>query len=93
MVFGHVWYYICDETYSHYPVWTPSPLFELVDARVSASWQLGFHRGNITEEAFPIIAFKEWVENLGYYDRLTDGQPSEVETFNRYKKLLDEEHA
>lgn len=92
LVFGHVWYYICDETYSHYPVWTPSLLFELVDGRVSSFWQLGFLRGNISEEPFPIIAFKEWVEDSTFYDRLTDGQPLAVETFRQYKKLLDEEY-
>ena len=35
------------------------------------------------------MAFKEWVEDATFYDRLTDGETSAVETFRRYKHLIE----
>jgi hypothetical protein len=87
----HVWFYICDEDYSYYPIWNPLPLFKVVDARLSKYWLFGVYTDHGLEAPMPIIAFKEWVENPFFYDQLTDKEEPAVETFARYKTLLDEE--
>ncbi len=30
-----LWYYLCDDEFTYFPIWNPSPLFEIVDHRVS----------------------------------------------------------
>src|SRR5438445_3690622 len=67
---GHVWFYICDEDYTYYPIWNPSALFKITDPRLSSYWQLGFF--NLPDGKIPIIAFREWIENPVFYDELTD---------------------
>lgn len=90
---GYVWYYICDEDYSYYPVWNPSPLFEVVDGKLSKFWRFNFikeHPHYIGSET--IFAFEEWANDpYSYYDKLTDGDEAEVSIFKRYKNLMDVE--
>jgi hypothetical protein len=88
---GYVWYYISDEHDLYYPVWHPSPLFEVTDGRLSRLWCYGNLPGKSAQTTYPILAFKEWVEDPLFYDHLTDGQPEAVQTFARYKELLDAE--
>jgi hypothetical protein len=38
-----------------------------------------------------ILSFPEWVNDEYFYDKLTDGNPTEVQIFNRYKKILEDE--
>jgi hypothetical protein len=87
----HIWYYICDENYSYYPVWHPSPLFKVSDSRISSHWEYGYFGGESARETYPIFAFKEWSSDLYYYDRLTDGVEKDIEVFNYYKHLMDAE--
>ncbi|MFA6915648.1 MAG: hypothetical protein WC222_04570 [Parachlamydiales bacterium] len=84
---GFIWYYICDEYYSYYPAWWPSPAFEVINSQLSRYWVY-----SCKEEVdyIPIIAFPEWAENpYDFYDRLTDGFNKEIEIFKRYKELMD----
>lgn len=65
---GHVWYYIKPRI-RDYPIYHPGPLFELSDASLSRHWVFGFdHRG------CPLMAWREWVEDVTYYERLADGE-------------------
>lgn len=90
---GYVWYYICDEDYFSYPIWNPAPLFEVVDGRISRYWKYNFTKG---DKRWPgtktIFAFEEWANDpYNYYDRLTNGNETEVAIFKRYKDLMDVE--
>lgn len=86
---AHLWYYICDEDNTYYPIWNPSPLFRIVDSRLSSYWHIGFHSASPQMEAFPIIAFDQWVADPLFYDKLTDGQEDAVALFREYKRLMD----
>jgi hypothetical protein len=86
---GCLWYYICDEDYTYYPIWNPSALFEITDGRLSSYWQVGTYSGGSSKSMMPIISFREWVSNPLFYDKLTDGDEGAVEVFRKYKKLID----
>jgi hypothetical protein len=84
---GHVWYYLCDEHFTYYPRWNPSPLFEVTDGRMSKYWVFGYDRGGSKHRM--IVAFPEWANDPYYYDKLSDGEKSAVEIFRHYKRLMD----
>lgn len=91
---GYVWYYICDEDhYDIYPVWNPSPLFEVVDGRISKYWKYNFVRLNSQirfARPITIFAFTEWaIDPYEYYYKLTDGDEKEVAIFEHYRGLMD----
>jgi len=86
---GYLWYYICDEDYSYYPIWNPSPLFGIVDSRLSSFWRIGMCSVGHAKLAMPIIAFAEWVDDPLFYDRLTNGEKDAVVVFKKYKQLMD----
>lgn len=88
---GYVWYYLEDEHYAYYPVWNPSPLFEATDGKISKYWRYGYHADRNRDEVNVIFAFKEWVDDPYYYDKLTDGEEEAVMVFRHYKKLMDVE--
>ena len=83
---GMIWYYICDERYTYYPIPNPAPLFEVVDNRISQYWRFKLHPNGLLE-----IAFKEWFSEPYFYDRLTDQQEEEVLIFDKVKELIDTE--
>jgi hypothetical protein len=85
---GYIWYYICDESYSYYPVWNPSPLFEVAQGQLSKFWVYAHER--YKDGLRVIISYPEWANNFyDYYNRLTDGDEKEVEIFKKYKSLMD----
>lgn len=88
---GYVWYYICDETYSFYPVWNPAPLFTISDHRLSRFWQFNHFIGNSADQTHMIVAFPEWANDRLYYDRLTSGVVEAVKVFEHYKTQIDNE--
>ena len=88
---GYPWYYICDETYSYYPVWNPAPLFAIVDHRLSSSWEFNFFLGDPAEQTEIIVAFPEWSRDRLYYDRLTNRVDRDVKIFEHHKALIDQE--
>ncbi len=87
---GYIWYYICDESYTYYPIWKPSPLFDVIDGNISKYWIYNFSRGDNLYETDVTFAFPEWTEDpYDYYDKLSDGEEKEVNIFNKYKALMD----
>ena len=88
---GCVWYYICDENYSYYPIWNPAAVFEVVDGRISAYWSCNHFQRPGNSKGQLLLAFKEWTADIYYYDRLTDGDELAVSIFQHYKALMDAE--
>lgn len=89
---GYVWYYICDEAFTYYPIWKPSPLFDVVDDRISRYWRYWTvrHPEEKSHLAYITWAYAEWANNpWDYYNALTDGEEQAVELFKKYKCLMD----
>jgi hypothetical protein len=89
---GYVWYYLCDEDFSYYPIWSPAPLFEIVDHRLSSYWEFYYRFGPSVGDANLIVSFPEWTSDPLYYDKLTNGEREAVDIFCHYKKLIDDEY-
>ncbi|PJD94838.1 MAG: hypothetical protein CK425_10570 [Parachlamydia sp.] len=89
MVFidGYIWYCICDEHYTEYPTWKPSPLFEVIDGRMSKYWVYACDK----ESYEAIWAYPEWANAPHYFHFLNDSEKDYVGHFKHYKKLVDEE--
>ena len=86
---GGVWYYLLDERGIEYPVWSPAPLFEVSDPRLSQYWIFGFHGGGV-RSGDAVFAFVEWASDpLGYYDKLSDGEVNARSVFRRYRELME----
>jgi hypothetical protein len=83
---GIVWYYICDDNYSYYPIQTPAPLFEVVDNRVSKYWRFMLNPNGVLR-----FVFEQWLNDPYFYDKLTDQEEAEVEIFDKVKELMDAE--
>jgi hypothetical protein len=83
---GTIWYYICDERYTYYPIHNPAPLFEVVDNRLSKSWRFKLHPNGLLE-----MAFEQWLSDPYFYDKLTDQKEEEVLIFEQVKELMDVE--
>jgi hypothetical protein len=83
---GRVWYYICEDNYTYYPMRSPSPLFEIVDNRLSAYWRFKLYPNELLE-----VAFEQWLSDPYFYDKLTDQKEEEVLIFEQVKELMDVE--
>jgi len=84
-----IWYYVCDNTFLEYPLWKPSPFFEVVDPRLSRYWIYSYKKVK-NYILCPIMTFPEWANNHpDFYDKLTDCEKSELAIFARYKELMD----
>ncbi len=89
---GYIWYYICDEDCTYFPIWNPAPLFQVVDGKMSKYWTYAFYPDTDYYRTETIWAYPEWAKNpYRYYDRLSDGEDEEVEIFKKYKALMDVE--
>jgi hypothetical protein len=86
---NQVWYYLVDDDNLWYPHRRPAPLFQIVDARLSQYWRYSFTPGHL--DHLVLLAFDEWVSNVGFYDRLSDRDDAEVQVFRRRKAQLDAE--
>src|SRR6266481_3288142 len=53
-----LWYYLCDEEFTYFPIWNPSPLFEIVDHRVSKYWEVNYSPDG--RDTTIIVAYPEW---------------------------------
>lgn len=85
---GTIWYYLADDTYSDYPIWHPSSLFDVVDGRLSRHWRYSDQGGERAVKR-PRIAFPEWACDPDFYARLTDWEEKEIAIFKQYKELMD----
>lgn len=81
-----VWYYICEDNYTYYPMRSPAPLFEVVDNRMSVYWRLKIHPNGLLE-----VAFDQWFLDPYFYDKLTDQKEEEVLIFEQVKEFIDTE--
>ena len=85
---GYIWYYIADEDYSYYPIWNPSPFFQILDGRLSRFWVYSYMKEENADQSV-MIAFSKWANDSDFYEKLTDGDKKEIEIFKAYKELLD----
>lgn len=85
---GKIWYYICDDNYTYFPIHNPAPLFKIVDPTPSQYWQFRLSENGLLE-----IAFEHWFSIPYYYDKLTDQEEEAVAIFEKYKELMDAEAA
>src|SRR4028118_446267 len=83
---GKIWYYICDERYTYYPIHNPAPLFEVVDNRISKYW-----RFKLAPNGLLTLAFEQWFSDPYFYDKLTDQEEQAVLIFEHVKDLIDAE--
>ena len=92
---GYIWYYLYDEDCINdskpYPGAHPSPLFEVVDRRLSKYWEFGLF-SNDKGDYWIEVAYPEWARDRYYYDSLTDGEDDAVDVFAKYKQLIDVEY-
>lgn len=87
---GGPWIYIADDDFTYFPVWYPSPIFAIVDPRLSASWRAGLQGVGRHEW---VLTFREWADDPTYYERLVNHDDGVVSSFLRHKALLDEEYS
>jgi hypothetical protein len=87
---GCPWYYICEEDSDSFPKPKSAEFFEVVDDRLSAYWILE-HNHNSKGKCCSSLVFREWASNESFYEQLIDESSLEVETFNKYRKLIDNE--
>lgn len=91
---NYAWYYLCDDGFTYYPIWHPSPLFTIVDPRLSRYWEFEYTpSGRCESMSGIIVAYPEWARDPRYYDRLSDNDEAAVKVFEKYRKLIDEEAA
>ena len=88
---NHAWYYLCAGRGDTFPIWYPSPLFEVADGQLSAHWIFNYFLDPPRGVDYAVIAFPEWANDLSFYNRLTEGEEEAVLTFQRYKRLIDDE--
>jgi hypothetical protein len=90
---GGVWFYVLDERGADYPAWSPAPLFEVTDPRVSRCWVIS-EKFDSTRAGDIVLAFPSWASDpLNYYDRLSDGEASAVSEFQRFREFMELEFA
>ncbi|WP_293077090.1 hypothetical protein [Okeania sp. SIO3B5] len=82
----NIWYYICDERFTYFPIKNPAPLFQVIDSRPSRYWRM-----ELAENGLFILAFEHWFSLANYYEKLTDKDEEAVLIFEKYKELIDAE--
>ncbi|MBF0301130.1 MAG: hypothetical protein HQK51_20650 [Oligoflexia bacterium] len=84
------WFYICDDGYD-YPVPKYSGFFDIVDNRLSRYWELSIHVLSDGRHSTSLV-FPEWAKERCFYERLSDGEKTEVALFLKYQKLMEVEY-
>lgn len=79
---AHLWYYVLDDNQLPYPVWQPSPLFDVVDGSLPGDWLINHHRSD-NAGFYPLISYPAWANDGFYYERLVDGEPEAVQLFSQ----------
>lgn len=87
---GYIWYYLTsNDNPDYFPMARPAPLFEVVNGHLSKYWIYSFFPGKDRESSFTVWAFPEWVNDVYYYDSLSDDDETAVNIFIKYKALMD----
>lgn len=86
---GYIWYCICDEDKTFYPIWNPSMLFEVSDNRLSRYWIFTIDKDD--DKKAPFLSFPEWASDMNFYEDLVDGNSDDKSAiiFKKYKELMD----
>ncbi|NER03768.1 MAG: hypothetical protein F6K17_14650 [Okeania sp. SIO3C4] len=84
----NIWYYICDERFTYFPIKNPAPLFQVIDSRPSRYWRM-----ELAENGLFTMAFEHWFSIPNYYEKLVDQDEQAVLIFEKYKELMDAEVA
>jgi hypothetical protein len=82
---GGFWVYVDDEDLHPYPLWYPSPLFEIASSKLSSTWRVGVQGAEPNEW---ILAFEEWVSDALYYERLLNGDRDAQIAYERTKQIM-----
>jgi hypothetical protein len=91
-IIGYNFFYILEDGATDNPTPVPSPLFEIVDGRMSRHWKYQQElRGQHLANYFFLIALPEWIEDKMFLENLMDGSPPQVLRFGEQVKLLREE--
>lgn len=88
VLLGLTWYYVLDDDDLDWPTWAPAPLFEVVDGRIPPSWQYGYFTFG-RDDQFPMISFPEWASDHHFYERLVDGEPEALATFDQRRREVE----
>ena len=87
-----MWYYLAKNAdrilFGKYP----SPLFEVLDGRLSKYWVFSFICGEDAKTSRSIIAFPKWSNDPDFEMRFKKGDSTAVELFKIYKNLIDLEY-
>lgn len=89
----YIWYYLMDEENLWYPVMYPSPLFEVLDGRISKTWVYSFKKGIDQPSSRTFMSYSEWVHNPSHYDLLIGKDEKALGLFDNCKAFMDAEHS
>jgi len=75
----------------------PAPCFEILDSRVSRYWHFGMRfiapittsLGDTYLGTSSVFAFKEWIEENQFFERLVDCKDRELKLMSNYAALMD----
>ncbi|MDQ0992555.1 hypothetical protein QFZ74_003783 [Streptomyces sp. V3I7] len=83
------WYYLLDEHDLPYPVWYPSPLFQVSDGSIPAHWVVNYVSNEASSDrtGASLITFKEWANDPFFYERLVEGEAGAVAAFQNERNI------
>lgn len=84
------WFYICPEDYDEYPKPFSSEFFDVVDSTLSPHWKLSSISQGVYEAATSLV-FDEWAKDPSFYEKLIEGDFEAVDTFAKYRNIIDQE--
>ncbi|MDQ2838905.1 MAG: hypothetical protein M3Y42_16035 [Actinomycetota bacterium] len=84
---GGAWYYVLDDDRNPWPVWKPARLFDIVDPRMPDDWTVGHHRSRDLD--ILLVSWPEWSSDHYFYERLVDGEQTELELFQGWVHELE----
>lgn len=68
---------------------------DIVDNRISKFWVFGnvSHATNISNERPAVLAFPEWVNDIGFYQNIVESEGDSGSIWRKYKKKMEFEFA
>ena len=84
------WYYVLDEHDLPYPIWYPSPLFDVSDGSIPPHWVANYspHPTRPDRVGSSFVAFEAWATDPTFYESLVDGDSDAVVAFQDERSLL-----